>query len=119
MNIGEFADRAGLSAHTLRYYERIGLLRRIARNASGHRDFDATDLAWIAFVKRLKATGMPLADIRRYAELRAAGEATTAARQALLETHAALLESRLAREQEHLEHIRDKIAYYRTLIADA
>ena len=117
MNIGEFAQRAGVSAHTLRYYERIGLLRRVARNASGHRDFVASDLAWIAFVKRLKATGMPLADIRRYAELRAAGASTAAARQALLEAHAARLESRLAREQEHLERIRDKIAYYRALVA--
>lgn len=115
MNIGEFARRTGVSAHTLRYYERIGVLRRAHRNASGHRDFDAADLDWIAFVRRLKDTGMPLAEIKRYAELRSAGEHTAGARRALLAAHAEVLATRIAEERDHLARIRDKIALYRDL----
>ncbi|MBO9469925.1 MerR family transcriptional regulator [Endozoicomonas sp. G2_2] len=113
MNIRQFAERSGVSADTLRYYEKIGVLRRIARNPSGHRQFDRSDLDWIAFVLRLKATGMPLADIRRYAELRSQGPATEAERQALLEAHARDLETRIARDRGHLAAINDKIAFYR------
>lgn len=115
MNISEFATRSGVSAHTLRYYEKIGLLPTVARNASGHRDFDDNDLAWIAFVTRLKNTGMPLAEIQRYARLRASGAATVAERQALLEAHAGALEAEIEAQQNHLARIRDKIAYYRSL----
>lgn len=112
MNISEFASRSRVSADTLRYYEKIGVLRRIARNASGHRVFDTRDLAWIAFVTRLKDTGMPLAQIREYAQLRHQGAATAARRRALLEDHAAALEQRLARAQDSLSLIRAKIAWY-------
>lgn len=115
MNISEFASRCGVSAHTLRYYEKIGLLPAIARNASGHRDFDDDDLAWIAFVTRLKHTGMPLAEIQRYARLRADGAATTAQRRALLEDHADTLAQEIAAQKEHLRRIHDKIAWYRSL----
>lgn len=112
LNIGEFAARSGVSADTLRYYEKIGVLRQIARNASGHRVFDKGDLDWIAFVTRLKDTGMPLAGIREYAQLRHQGAATAARRRALLEDHAAALEQRLARAQDSLSLIRAKIAWY-------
>lgn len=115
MNISEFATRSGVSAHTLRYYEKIGLLPAITRNVSGHRDFGEAGLAWVAFVTRLKDTGMPLAEIRRYAEMRAGGAVTVAQRRALLEDHAAALEAEIATQNDHLRRIRDKIAYYRTL----
>ena len=112
MNIGEFAARTGVSADTLRYYEKVGVLRRITRDASGHRVFDARDLDWIGFVLRLKATAMPLADIRRYAQLRAEGAATFAERRRMLERHARHLQDKLARDRDHLAGIRAKIAYY-------
>lgn len=113
MTIQEFADRVGLSAHTLRYYEKIGLFRQVPRDASGCRCFGERDLEWAAFVCRLKDTGMPLRDIRTYADLRAQGDATLAARQALLERHAAALEARLRREADHLAALQTKIAHYR------
>ncbi|MES1929273.1 MerR family transcriptional regulator [Salinisphaera dokdonensis CL-ES53] len=113
MNIGQFAQRSGVSTDTLRYYEKIGVLRRIGRNPSGHRQFDASDLDWIAFVLRLKATGMPLADIRRYAELRSQGTATAGERQALLEAHARDLEARIAEDRRHLAGIHAKIDFYK------
>ena len=87
MKIGDLARRSGLSVHTIRYYERIGLLPRADRDGSGHRDYDAAILTWIAFLDRLRTTGMPIREMRRYAALRAAGEATAPERRALLEAH--------------------------------
>ena len=75
MTIGEASRRTGLPESTLRYYEKRGLLRA-ARDGGGRRDYGEEDLAWIAFLCRLKETGMPLREIRRYAELRYAGPST-------------------------------------------
>ncbi|WP_353859875.1 MerR family transcriptional regulator [Azospirillum formosense] len=87
MKIGELARRTGLTAHTIRYYERIGLLPYADRNQSRHRDYDASILTWIEFLGRLKTTGMPIRDMLRYAALREEGAGTEAERRALLERH--------------------------------
>lgn len=86
MKISELAERTGLSAHTIRYYERIGLLPYAARNQAKHRDYDASILAWIDFLGRLKTTGMPLRQMLAYARLRL-DPATEAERRALLVRH--------------------------------
>lgn len=113
MRVQQFAARTGLSADTLRYYEKIGLLRHIKRDASGHRVYGSRDLEWVGFVLRLKDTGMPLEDIIRYADLRERGDSTLMARQALLEIHAATLQQRLDRDREHLDALQAKIEFYR------
>ena len=113
LSIQQFAARTGLSADTLRYYEKIGLLRHVARDASGFRVYGPRDLEWVGFILRLKDTGMTLDDITRYADLREQGDATLAARQALLEEHATKLKTRLQRDQEHLDALRAKIELYR------
>ncbi|MBK3801057.1 MerR family DNA-binding transcriptional regulator [Azospirillum brasilense] len=87
MKIGDLAKRSGLTAHTIRYYERIGLLPYADRNQSRHRDYDASILTWIEFLGRLKTTGMPIRDMLRYAALREKGAGTEAERRALLEQH--------------------------------
>jgi DNA-binding transcriptional MerR regulator len=87
MKIGDLARRSGLSAHTIRYYERIGLLPYADRDRSSRRDYDASILAWIAFLGRLRTTGMPIREMQRYAELREQGTGTEAARRELLEAH--------------------------------
>ncbi|QDC00021.1 MULTISPECIES: MerR family transcriptional regulator [Phyllobacteriaceae] len=87
MKIGELARRSGLSTHTIRYYEQIGLLPYADRNQSRHRDYDASILVWIEFLDRLKTTGMPIRDMLRYAALRAEGAGTEAARRELLVAH--------------------------------
>lgn len=87
MKIGELARRSGLSAHTIRWYERIGLLPRAGRDDAGRRDYDPEILVWIAFLARLKTTGMPVREMLRYAALRAQGPETGPARRALLEAH--------------------------------
>ena len=118
MNIGQFAALTGLSAHTLRYYEKIGLLRSVVRNVSGHRDYAAKEAEWIGFINRLKETGMPLKQILTYAELRAQGDTTAGERQQLLEQHASQLAERIRQEQAHLIALEQKICYYQTHFSD-
>ena len=87
MKIGTLARRSGLSTHTIRYYERIGLLPYAHRDRSGQRDYDASILTWIEFLDRLKTTGMPIRAMLHYAELRERGVGTEAEPRALLEQH--------------------------------
>ena len=75
MRIGQVSKRVGLPISTLRYYERRGILRP-GRSPEGYRDYTEQDLAWIAFVQRLLATGMPLAQVQEYARLRHEGDST-------------------------------------------
>ena len=81
------AQRCGLTAHTLRYYERIGLIHAVARGTDGHRRYSAHDLAWVDFLTRLKATGMPISRMLEFAVLRREGDSSVPARRALLEAH--------------------------------
>ena len=119
MNIAAFAKRCGLSAHTLRYYERIGLLGGVTRQANGHRSFGPRDVEWVEFLQRLRSTGMSIADMLRYAELRGRGDATLAECKAMLERHAEQLAAGLRMQQAHLRAVRQKIAVYDTLIDEA
>jgi DNA-binding transcriptional MerR regulator len=110
--IGEVVARTGLSADTLRWYERIGLLEHPARSRSGQRRFSDHDLTWMDFLGKLRLTAMPVADMVRYAELRRAGEGTAAARQALLEEHRESVRQRIADLQATLLIIDHKIDAY-------
>ncbi|MFC6489711.1 MerR family transcriptional regulator [Nitratireductor sp. GCM10026969] len=112
MKIGELAKRSGLSAHTLRYYERIGLLPRADRNRSGQRDYDASILIWIEFLGRLKTTGMPLREMLRYAALREEGPETGPDRRALLEAHREKVRAHIAELQACLLVLDTKIGGY-------
>ncbi len=116
MNVKQFAERVGLSAHTIRYYDKIGLFGGVARLDNGHRIFTEQEVGWIAFVQRLKETGMPLNQILVYAALRATGDGTMRERQKLLEKHAAVLKSTIEQQQKHLEKLNEKIAFYANAI---
>lgn len=118
MHISQFSQHCGLSAYTLRYYEKIGLLPEITRNEGNHREYSETDVAWVAFIKRLKDTDMPLADIRRYAALRVQGQSTEPERMHLLAVHARELEKKIHLNQEHLKKLRDKIRIYEKSIEE-
>jgi DNA-binding transcriptional MerR regulator len=112
MKIGELARRSGLSTHTIRYYEKIGLLPYASRDRSSQRDYDASILSWIAFLRRLKTTGMPIRDMLRYAALREGGRGTEAERQALLESHRDRVRAQVSDLQACLLVLDDKIAGY-------
>ena len=112
MKIGELARRSGLSAHTIRYYERIGLLPYAGRDQSGQRDYDASSLIWIEFLNRLKTTGMPIREMLHYAALRERGVSTEAERSALLEQHRERVRAQVAELQACLVVLDTKIAGY-------
>ncbi|SDG50327.1 MerR family transcriptional regulator [Paraburkholderia phenazinium] len=112
LTIGQVAATTGVSTHTLRYYEQAGLIRAVGRTEAGHRLYSPTDLDWLQFVMRLKATGMPIAGMQAFAALRAQGEATIGARRAMLETHRDTVLAHIAELQTNLGAIVDKIAYY-------
>jgi len=113
MTISEAAEASGLTAHTLRYYERAGLLDPIGREAGGRRRYDDADLARIAFLTKLRSTGMPIRKVREYADLVRDGEGNEGGRLALLEEHRDRVRERLAEMERHLELIDVKIDLYR------
>ena len=93
---GDLARATGCNIETIRYYERIGLIQRPARDEGGRRDYDPAVLDWIAFLARLAATGMRQADRVRYAALRRQGDTTLAARRAMIEAHRTTIAARAA-----------------------
>jgi DNA-binding transcriptional MerR regulator len=112
MKIGELAKRSGLTAHTIRYYERIGLLPYADRNQSRQRDYDASILTWIEFLGRLKATGMPIREMLQYAALREGGAPTEMERREMLVQHRERVRARLAELTDCLAVLDTKIAGY-------
>ncbi|MBN1966874.1 MAG: MerR family transcriptional regulator [Anaerolineae bacterium] len=110
--IQEVANATGLSEHTLRYYERIGLITAIRRAENGHRRYSAGDLGWIDFLKRLRATGMPIEQMKEYAALQRAGEHTLTARLNLLKAHRRAVLEQIAELEENLSVIEYKIDWY-------
>lgn len=117
LTIAEVAQRTGLSAHTLRYYERIGLLGGVARAPGGQRRYAASDMEWIGFLQRLRATGMPIQDMLVFARLRSEGPATVSARRALLETHLSDVLAHVQSLRQSAKVLQDKIGHYRKLEA--
>ncbi|CAA9381719.1 MAG: Transcriptional regulator, MerR family [uncultured Nocardioides sp.] len=118
LTIAEAAARTGLTADTLRYYERDGLLLApVQRAASGHRRYSDRDLRWVELVTRLRATGMPIRDVRRYAALVREGDGNEAERLALLLSHREVVERQLAEVTGHLRAIDHKIAIYENKVA--
>ena len=113
MNIREFAAHTGLTAHTLRYYERAGLFGPVARGANGHRVYDAADARWAAFLQRLRDTGMPIREMQRFCALREADRPGRAELLAQLEQHADRVAASLRSQHEHLARLREQIAAYR------
>jgi DNA-binding transcriptional MerR regulator len=112
LTIAEAARATGVSAHTLRYYERAGLIGGVQRAGSGHRRYGEDDLAWIEVLQRLRATGMPIRRILRYAELARAGDGTEGERLELLREHRNAVRAQLAEVRKHLAFIEQKIAKY-------
>ncbi|MBC7250634.1 MAG: MerR family transcriptional regulator [Anaerolineae bacterium] len=115
LTVQQAAQKTGLSAHTIRYYERIGLIPTIQRAANGHRRYTEDDIGWIEFLKCLRSTGMPIAEMQRYVELQQAGDATLNDRLALLEAHRRRIKAKIRELNNFLERIEGKIDYYQQM----
>jgi DNA-binding transcriptional MerR regulator len=113
LTISDAAAKSGISPYTLRYWERAGLLQPVSRNGSGHRRYAEEDLERIKFLTKLRATGMPIRQVRRYAELLNRGSDTEDERLALLEEHRKAVQAHLDETAGHLELIDWKIDLYR------
>lgn len=112
MKISDLAERTGLTAHTIRYYERIGLMPAAQRDRSGHRAYDERTLVWVEFLGHLKTTGMPIRDMLDYARLRAAGAGTEGQRKAMLARHRDAVALRVVALTACLDVLDAKIAGY-------
>lgn len=113
--IGDFSRLTGLGIHTLRYYEQVGLIIP-ERNSGNRRRYSDKDLAWIEFIKRLKDTGMPIKEIKRYAQLRAIGDSTLQERLEMLTAHRQALNEQIRQLQEHQARLDDKMDFYKNEI---
>jgi DNA-binding transcriptional MerR regulator len=107
----EAAEKCGLTQYTLRWYERIGLLERVARGSDGRRRFDDEDVDWLVLISKLRATGMSVRDMLRYAELVRSGAGEGERRQ-LLQRHREMVVQAIADRQECLQLLDTKISYY-------
>ena len=114
LSISQAAERSGLSTHTLRYYEREGLmLGGIERASSTHRRYTEADLAWVDFLTKLRSTAMPISRVREYVDLVRQGDGSTRARLALLIAHRDTVLAQLDEMTQSLAAIDHKIALYR------
>ncbi|MFC4020247.1 MerR family transcriptional regulator [Micromonospora sp. GCM10011542] len=113
LTVGEAAERVGLSTYTLRWYEQEGLVAPVGRDSAGRRRYTTGDVNWLLLLTRLRRTGMPVRDMRRYAELARQGDRTLGARRALFEAHRARVLRRMAELEEDLTVLNYKIDIYR------
>ena len=118
MRIAEVSRKFGISADTLRYYERIGLLPHVHRNESGVRDYDEQDLARVKFVKCMRGANVSIEALIEYMQLFEEGDSTLAARKAILEEQRDAVRERMAEMQAGLDRLDYKIAHYEDLIVE-
>ncbi|CAI8735824.1 MerR family transcriptional regulator [Priestia megaterium] len=114
-SIQQVASMTGLSTHTLRYYEKIGLIKNVQRAQTGYRQYTDFDLAWIQFLIRLRVTGMPMLKMKQFSDLRQKGESTITARKELLEEHYKDVLGKIEELELNSHRIEEKIAHYKKL----
>lgn len=119
LTVSQVAALTGLSTHTLRWYERVGLLEGVTRDRSGHWQYTQTDLRRLVLLMRLRATGMPVSEMQRFAELVRAGAPTEPQRVELLEAHRDRVLSHIADLHRDLDVVNRKIAGYRRGLSSA
>ena len=118
LTIQEVSEATGLSAHTLRYYERIGLIHPIEREENTRRLYTEEDLGWIDFLLKLRATGMSIKDMQKYAELQRQGDVTLPDRVQMLKSLQSKVEARMNELKEHLKLICYKIEIYQQIVTE-
>lgn len=104
-----------MTAHTLRYYERVGLIRPVGRARNGHRRYSEADEAWLHFLHCMRATSMPIREMQRYAELREHGDSTSLERRKILEDHQAGIAAQIVELQRAHALLTHKITNYKKI----
>ncbi|MFR1303039.1 MerR family transcriptional regulator [Eubacterium callanderi] len=112
MTISEVAKKYNLSADTIRYYERIGLIPRVNRSASGIRDFTENDCGWVEFIKCMRGAGLPIEALIDYVAFFQQGDMTVEARKSILVEQRDVLAERMKEMQSTLERLNQKIEHY-------
>ncbi|MDN4480610.1 MerR family transcriptional regulator [Demequina muriae] len=118
-SIDQAAAQTGTSKHTLRYYEREGLLAPVAKAPNGHRRYTDDDLGWVRFLQLLRATGMPIREMKEFVALTHAGDHTIADRVAVLAHYREALVARMEADRDHLDRLEMKLDYYRGVLQAA
>ena len=116
MTIAEVSKQYGISADTLRYYERIGLLPRIKRTASGVRDYSEADCGRIEFIKCMRGANVSIEALQEYMRLLDLGDTTIAERKAILEEQRSIAQARIAEMQAGLDRLNHKIENYSNML---
>jgi DNA-binding transcriptional MerR regulator len=113
--IRSMAKRCGMTTHTLRYYERIGLIQPVGRASNGHRRYSLADEAWIEFLHRMRTTNIPIRVLQHYAELREQGDETSLERRQILEDHLTAITEQIAQLQQAQQLLAYKITNYKKI----
>jgi DNA-binding transcriptional MerR regulator len=111
-SVGEVSEQTGLSTHTLRWYEQVGLLDPVDRDTGGRRRYATSDMDRLRFLLKLRSTGMPVRDMVRYVELARLGPGTVAERLELLVEHRERVLGQIAALTDDLKIIEYKIDLY-------
>ena len=112
LHIGDVASRTGRSVHTIRWYERQGLIPGVCRDAGGRRLYSDYHVGWLDLMERLRSTGMSIREMREYTKLAQQGSAALAQRHALLRAHQARVMQNIQRWTDALALIDAKIEFY-------
>jgi len=115
--IDDVAARTGVGKHALRYYEREGLLRTIAKAANGHRRYSDDDLGWVRMLTLLRATGMPIREMKQFVALTHRGDETIPERVEVLARYRDALIARMSADREHLDRLNNKLDIYHGVLA--
>ncbi len=118
MKIAEVSEKYGLSADTLRYYERVGLLPSVTRTESGIREFSEVDIKRVEFIKCMRSAGLPVEVLTEYIAMVQQGDSTVAARKAILSEQRELLKARMQEMQKTLDLLNYKIDIYESKLLD-
>ncbi|MHC1749323.1 MAG: MerR family transcriptional regulator [Cellulosilyticaceae bacterium] len=110
--ISKVAEKVGLTAYTLRYYEKEGLIPDVKKNDNGIRIYREEDVFWIELIKCLKDTGMPISEIHRIVELSLEGEDTIPQRKEILQQHKNKLENQMEHLKMSMKKIDKKLDWY-------
>lgn len=116
MKIAEVSEKYGISADTLRYYERVGLIPAVNRTESGIRDYNALDLKRVEFIKCMRSAGLPVEALIEYISLVLQGDKTIEARKEILKEQRDLLGTRMKEMQKTLEILDYKISVYENIL---